>query len=176
MDTPILRPRFDTLQQKIHTSDTLLRLINSWRLKNNRVAFTNGCFDILHRGHITYLAKASDQAEKLVVALNSDASVKRQGKGENRPINDEQARALVLASLHVVDAVVIFDEDTPLNLIRLLQPDVLLKGGDYHAEETNPVSPGYIVGSAEVRAAGGKVLTIPFVEGYSTTTILQKGK
>ena len=128
-----------------------------------KVVFTNGCFDILHRGHVEYLSKASDMGDVLVVGLNTDASVKRL-KGEGRPINDEQARALVLASLSFVDAVVLFDEDTPYELIKAIRPDVLVKGADYKPEE--------IVGCDIVTSYGGKVETVPLVEGYSTTQLL----
>ncbi len=127
------------------------------------LVFTNGCFDILHRGHVEYLSKASDMGDVLVVGLNTDASVKRL-KGESRPINDEQARALILASLGFVDAVVLFDEDTPYELIKAIRPDVLVKGADYKPEE--------IVGYDIVTSYGGKVETVPLVEGYSTTSII----
>ena len=130
-----------------------------------KVVFTNGCFDILHRGHVEYLSKAADMGDVLVVGLNTDASVKRL-KGEGRPVNDEQARALVLASLSFVDAVVFFDEDTPYELIKAVHPDVLVKGADYEPEE--------IVGYDIVTSYGGKVKTVPLVEGYSTTFILTR--
>jgi rfaE bifunctional protein nucleotidyltransferase chain/domain len=135
-----------------------------WRLFNNKVVFTNGCFDILHRGHIEYLSQARDKGEILVIGLNSDASVKRI-KGEGRPVQDETSRALVLASLRIVDAVVLFDEDTPYELIKIVKPDVLVKGADY-TEDT-------IVGADIVKASGGEVVVIPIVEGYSTSRILK---
>ena len=134
-----------------------------FRSQGLKVVFTNGCFDILHRGHVEYLSKAADMGDVLVVGLNTDASVKRL-KGEGRPINDEQARALVLASLSFVDAVVLFDEDTPYELIKAIRPDVLVKGADYKPEE--------IVGYDIVTSYGGKVETVPLVEGYSTTQLL----
>ena len=134
-----------------------------WRLFKHKIVFTNGCFDILHRGHIEYLSQARDKGEILVIGLNSDASVKRI-KGEGRPVQDETSRALVLASLRIVDAVVLFDEDTPYELIKIVKPDVLVKGADY-TEET-------IVGADIVKANGGQVVVIPLVEGYSTSKIL----
>ena len=128
------------------------------------IVFTNGCFDVLHRGHVTYLAQAHDLGDCLVVGLNSDASVKRL-KGASRPINNENDRALVLAALSFVDYIIIFEEDTPRNLIEQVKPDVLVKGGDYKIEN--------IVGADFVQKNGGKVLTIPFVEGYSSTKTIQ---
>ena len=130
-----------------------------------KIVFTNGCFDIIHAGHVTYLAQAKALGDVLILGLNSDASVKRL-KGDNRPINNEQDRALVLAALSSVDYVLIFEEDTPLELIKLVQPDILVKGGDWQPSE--------IVGSDLVLARGGKVLSLKFVEGLSTTGILQK--
>ena len=162
--------KLEVLQRKIHTTDSLLKKIANWRLKNDLVVFTNGCFDILHRGHVEYLAMAANEGNRLVVGLNSDASVKRQGKGDNRPINDESSRAMVLAGLHFVDAVILFDEDTPYELIKTLQPDALAKGGDYNPEEQNPESPQYIVGSDIVK----HVFTIDLVPGHSTTGTIEK--
>jgi len=150
---------------KIFDLKVLGNRLAMWRLLNNKIVFTNGCFDILHRGHIEYLSQARDKGEVLIIGLNSDASVRRI-KGEGRPVLDEMSRALVLASLRFVDGVVLFDEDTPYELIKLVQPDVLVKGGDY-TEET-------IVGADIVKANGGEVVTIPIVEGYSTTEILRK--
>ncbi|MBX7094020.1 MAG: D-glycero-beta-D-manno-heptose 1-phosphate adenylyltransferase [Flavobacteriales bacterium] len=168
--------KFEILKHKIHDLTTMKRQMSSWHLKSDKVVFTNGCFDILHRGHVTYLAQAAELGNKLVVGLNTDASVRRQGKGEGRPVNDQESRAIVLASLHLVDAVVLFDEDTPLELIRALMPDVLVKGGDYDAEESNPASKKYIVGSDLVKSKGGKVVTIPLVDGFSTTSTIAKLK
>ena len=138
--------------------------------------FTNGCFDILHKGHVTYLAKAADLGTKMIVALNTDSSVKRQGKGDERPINNEEARLTVLASLGFIDLVILFNEDTPLEVINRLQPDILVKGADYDPSETNPQSKKYIVGSDIIRKNGGKVEVISLVDGFSTTNIVNKLK
>jgi len=129
-----------------------------------KVVFTNGCFDVLHLGHVTYLAQARNLGDCLVVGLNSDASVKRL-KGESRPINRENDRALLLAALSFVDYIIIFEEDTPKNLIEQVKPDILVKGGDYQIDN--------IVGADFVLKNGGQVLTIPFVDGYSSTKIIQ---
>jgi D-glycero-beta-D-manno-heptose 1-phosphate adenylyltransferase len=161
------------LTRKIMTSQFLQEQIKRFP-KHTKFVFTNGCFDILHVGHITYLAQAADLGDYFIIGVNTDQSVKRQGKGDDRPINQEMDRALVLASLSFVDAVVLFDEDTPLRLIQELQPDVLVKGGDYDPEESNPGSKKYIVGSEIVRSKGGKVETISFVPGYSTTSTLTR--
>jgi D-beta-D-heptose 7-phosphate kinase/D-beta-D-heptose 1-phosphate adenosyltransferase len=155
----------EIINEKICTLKDALHRINQWRVTGKTVAFTNGVFDILHRGHIFSLSQTAVEADYLVVGLNSDASTKRL-KGDSRPVNDEQSRALVLAALLMVDMVVIFEEDTPLNLITTLQPDVLVKGGDYTLEQ--------IVGAKEVMAAGGKVIINPIVEGFSTTGIINK--
>lgn len=171
-----IQTKLERVQSKILDQTEMKRRISSWKLKNDKVVFTNGCFDILHRGHVTYLAAAAEQGSKLVIGLNSDASVRRQGKGNDRPVNDEASRAIVLASLLLVDAVVIFDEDTPLEIIRLLQPDVLVKGGDYDADEKDSSGKKYIVGSDIVRSNGGSVITIPLVEGFSTTATIAKLK
>lgn len=168
--------RQDNLQNKIVSIEEAIRRIEIWRHTGMKIAFTNGCFDILHKGHVTYLTQTSDLANRLIVGLNSDASVKRQGKADDRPINDEDARALVLGSLSVVDLVVIFDENTPLELIKTLQPDLVVKGSDYDADERNPSSNKYIVGADIMDAQGGKVVTIPLVEGFSTTSIIGKIK
>ena len=143
------------------------RLLSMWRFRNEKIVFTNGCFDILHRGHIEYLAKAAALGTRLIVGLNTDASVCRL-KGDARPVNDEDARALALASLVFVDEVILFDTDTPRELIEFVQPDVLVKGGDYRPED--------IVGHDVVEARGGEVVTIPLVEGYSTTSIIERMK
>lgn len=136
-----------------------------WRAKGSTIAFTNGVFDIIHPGHIFSLAAAAREADYLIVGLNADSSVKRL-KGDSRPINDQQARATVLSSLLMVDAVVIFEEDTPIELIKSLLPDVLVKGGDYTVET--------VVGAKEVMANGGKVIINPILEGFSTTAIIEK--
>jgi rfaE bifunctional protein nucleotidyltransferase chain/domain len=134
-----------------------------WKFLNQKIVFTNGCFDILHRGHTEYLSQARDKGDVLIIGLNTDASVRRI-KGESRPVQDQESRALLLASLRFVDAVVFFDEDTPQELIRAIKPDVLVKGGDYTEEN--------IVGADIVKGGGGEVVTIPIVEGYSTSSIL----
>ncbi len=153
------------IEAKILSRETAIQRVAQLRMLGKTVAFTNGCFDILHRGHIFSLSQAAAEADYLIVGLNSDASTKRL-KGENRPVNDEQARALLLASLVIVDAVVLFEEDTPLELIKALLPDVLVKGGDYTVEQ--------IAGAKEVIANGGKVVINPIVEGFSSTGILEK--
>ncbi|MES2591888.1 MAG: adenylyltransferase/cytidyltransferase family protein [Bacteroidota bacterium] len=170
---PYLRklPAIETIQSKIFTSEVLIKAVSVWRFKGQKVVFTNGCFDILHQGHIDYLAKASDLGDKLVVAINTDSSVKTLNKGNSRPLQDEQSRAMIIASLHFVDAVILFDEPTPENLISFLQPHVLVKGADYDANETDKKSKKYIVGSESVKASGGEVKTIEFLEGFSTSAI-----
>ncbi|MFL5764440.1 MAG: adenylyltransferase/cytidyltransferase family protein [Bacteroidia bacterium] len=169
-------PALDLLKAKIYTQETLLKPLIVWRFKGDKIVFTNGCFDIIHRGHIDYLAKASDLGGQLIVGINSDASVKRQGKGSARPLQDEMTRAMVLASLHFVGGVIIFDEDTPEELIRFVNPEVLVKGADYDANEKDRSSKKYIVGSDIVKANGGEVRTIEFLEGFSTTLIEEKIK
>lgn len=166
--------RLEHIQQKIHSVESLQLLVQTWRLKNEKIAFTNGCFDILHQGHVTYLAQSANYANRLIVGLNTDSSVKRQGKGDNRPVNSEDSRLLVLASLGFVDAVVLFDEDTPYKLIKELQPDVLLKGADYNPAQTDSSQKDYIVGSDIVKENGGEVIAVPLVEGFSTTAIIKK--
>lgn len=146
---------------KIVTSDFFTS--NEKKLHQQCVVFTNGCFDILHYGHITYLAQARQLGDLLVVGLNSDLSVRRL-KGESRPINNENTRALMLAALEMVDYIVIFEEDTPYNLITNVKPNILVKGGDYTID--------HIVGADFVQQRGGKVMTIPFVQGFSTTSII----
>lgn len=167
--------RLTNIQHKILSWEDVLKLRGIWALHGQKVAFTNGCFDILHLGHVSYLAQAADSAKRLIVGINTDASVRLLEKATNRPINTQDARALVLASLSCVDAVVLFEQQTPLELIEALRPDVLLKGADYNAEQTDPAAKDYIVGSDLVRTYGGRVQTIPFVAGYSTTGILAKG-
>ena len=153
----------EVTQSKIFDRQILSQRIAMWRFQNKKVVFTNGCFDILHRGHIEYLSKARDLGDVLVVGLNTDSSVKRI-KGENRPVQDEASRAQILASLRFVEAVILFDEDTPYELISLVKPDILVKGGDY--------SEATIVGADIVKANGGEVVTIPLTPGYSTSRIL----
>jgi D-beta-D-heptose 7-phosphate kinase/D-beta-D-heptose 1-phosphate adenosyltransferase len=159
--------RADIINTKTGDLNQALHKVRQWRITGKTVAFTNGVFDILHRGHIYSLSQAAAEADYLVVGINSDASTKRL-KGDSRPVNDEQSRALVIASLLMVDMVVIFEEDTPIKLITTLQPDVLVKGGDYTLDQ--------IVGAKEVMAAGGKVIINPIVEGFSTTGLIGKIK
>jgi D-glycero-beta-D-manno-heptose 1-phosphate adenylyltransferase len=154
-----------TLLDKISDLATLKGKVSAWQSEGKKVVFTNGVFDLLHIGHITYMAKASELGDKLIIGLNSDSSVKRI-KGDDRPVNDQNSRAALLAALFFVDGIVLFEEDTPLNLISTLLPDVLVKGADYAVEN--------IVGAKEVIANGGEVKTIDFVEGYSSTSIIQK--
>jgi D-glycero-beta-D-manno-heptose 1-phosphate adenylyltransferase len=148
--------------------------IKEWKAKGERVVFTNGVFDILHVGHVTYLEAARALGDKLVVGLNSDASVRRLGKGDDRPVNPQEARKKVLEALRCVDAVEIFIEDTPLELIKALEPTVLVKGGDYDENCEDAGNPRFIVGSTEVKSRGGQVISIPIVPGFSTTSILKK--
>ena len=157
----------DIIPTRIVTLPEAQKTIEQWRITGKTVTFTNGVFDILHPGHIFSLSQAAAEGDYLIVGLNSDASTKRL-KGDSRPVNDEQSRALVLAALLMVDLVVIFEEDTPLNLITTLRPDVIVKGGDYTLEQ--------IVGSKEVMEYGGRVVINPIVEGFSTTGIIGKMK
>ena len=170
-----LRQRFNTVgpapyrfydQDKILPLEELAALTARYRAVGRRVVFTNGCFDILHQGHVTYLEQARREGDCLIVGVNSDASVRSLGKGDDRPVNHEQSRARILAGLGCVDHVVIFGEETPQNLIATLRPEVLVKGGDWPVER--------IAGAQEVLAAGGRVLSIPLVENYSTTSLLKK--
>jgi rfaE bifunctional protein nucleotidyltransferase chain/domain len=155
----------NSIHNKIFTLPELQKKLAQWRVLSKTIAFTNGCFDILHAGHITALIEASNHADFLVVGLNSDASVKKL-KGEGRPANNEQSRTLLLAALSMVDAVVVFPEDTPLDIIKTIKPDVLVKGGDYKLED--------IVGAKEVIANGGRVVINPILPGFSTTSIINK--
>ena len=152
---------------KITDISSLKRKLAAWRFQDKKIVFTNGVFDLLHTGHITYLTKAAELGEKLIIGLNADASVKRL-KGPDRPVNNENSRALLLAALFFVDAIVLFDDDTPLDLITQLMPDILVKGADYTIDN--------IVGAKEVIANGGEVKTIDFVDGFSSTSIIQKIK
>jgi rfaE bifunctional protein nucleotidyltransferase chain/domain len=158
----------DQLKTKIVLKEDALRTINGLRLKGKKIVFTNGCFDILHPGHVDYLMQARDLGDFLILGLNTDNSVKRLNKAPNRPINNENARASVLAGLTCVDSIIYFDEDTPYELIKYLQPDVLVKGNDYKAEE--------VVGYDVIKAKGGAVITIPLLEGFSTTKLIEKIK
>jgi rfaE bifunctional protein nucleotidyltransferase chain/domain len=157
--------KLEILTSKILDREQLRRACVVWKFKNRKVVFTNGCFDILHLGHIEYLAKAAELGDVLVIGMNSDRSIHKI-KGESRPINDEHSRSMVLASLEFVTVVVLFDEETPYELIKTIQPDILVKGKDYKVEE--------IAGHDIVLAKGGKVETIELTPDYSTTGIEQK--
>lgn len=155
----------EAIGKKIYKLPELVAVVKGWKTTGKTVAFSNGCFDILHVGHISSLSEAAKEGDRLIIGVNSDASTKRL-KGEERPINNENSRALLLASLAIVDAVVIFEEDTPLELISALLPDVIVKGGDYTIEQ--------IVGAKEVIANGGRVVINKIVDGFSTTGIIAK--
>ena len=167
--------RLAYIQDKIVSIEEAQKRIAIYKLKNEALVFTNGCFDVLHLGHVRYLAAAADLGKRLIVAINTDDSVRRLGKAANRPINPNDARATLIAALGFVDLVVFFNEDTPLEIITALNPDVLVKGADYDKNELDPSQKSYIVGSDIVRKNGGLVETIDLVEGYSTTEILKKG-
>jgi D-glycero-beta-D-manno-heptose 1-phosphate adenylyltransferase len=156
--------KLDFLKTRIFNREDIVKQCNIWRLKEKKIVFTNGCFDILHLGHIEYLVKASVFGGALVIGLNSDASVKKI-KGKGRPVMDENSRAMALASLRFVDAVILFDEETPYELIKLIQPDILVKGEDYKPED--------IIGQDIVHTRGGKVITIELTKGYSTSSIIK---
>ena len=156
---------FEKINSKILDGNGLAEWLDDCRKNGRKIVFTNGCFDILHRGHVEYLSKAAAFGDVMIVGLNTDDSVKRL-KGPSRPVNDEFARAFVLAGLEFVSAVVLFDEDTPYNLIKTVQPDFLVKGSDYKPEK--------IVGYDIVTAKGGKVVTVDLVEGFSTTKTIEK--
>ncbi len=155
----------EIIRSKILNKEELALQLVRWSFFSKKVVFTNGCFDLLHLGHIDYLAKAADEGDILIVGLNSDASTSGL-KGAGRPINGQEQRSMVLAALDIVSAVVIFDEPTPIELIRTIQPDVLIKGSDYSVEK--------IVGYDIVKAKNGTVKTIDYLEGYSTTLIEEK--
>lgn len=158
--------KLEILQSKIFKAkEDLSYQLAYWQFHSENIVFTNGCFDIIHRGHIDYLAKAADEGSVLIVGLNTDASVQHI-KGDSRPVQDETSRAMILAALSFVSAVVLFDEDTPYELIKYVQPDVLVKGSDYKAED--------IVGFDIVTAKGGFVKTIDFLDGFSTSRIIEK--
>lgn len=157
----------ERISGKIVDRQKLKNMLSVWQFKDKKIVFTNGCFDILHLGHIDYLSKAKDQGNVLIIGLNTDHSVSRL-KGKNRPITDEKSRSMILASLQFVDAVILFDEDTPYELISFIQPDVLVKGSDYKPED--------IVGYDIVEAKNGQIVTIDFLEGYSTSAIEKKIK
>jgi rfaE bifunctional protein nucleotidyltransferase chain/domain len=155
---------FDDITRKLITAEEAGKMLTENYREKNRIVFTNGCFDIIHRGHVYYLSKARELGDLLIIGLNSDESVSRL-KGKGRPINPQMARAEVLGALGMVDYIILFEEDTPLNLINGIKPDLLVKGGDYNVKE--------IVGYSEVTSSGGQVVTIPILEGYSTTSILK---
>lgn len=157
----------NSIPKKIYTLENLKKQVAAWRVNNKTIAFSNGCFDILHEGHIFSLNQAASEADILIIGVNSDQSVKRL-KGPERPINNQISRSIMLSNLAVVDAVVVFEEDTPLALIQSLMPDVIVKGGDYTIDQ--------IVGSKEVIANGGRVVINPIVEGFSTTGIIEQIK
>ena len=157
----------DYIKSKFYNKESIINQLNIWSSANKKIIFTNGCFDILHKGHVEYLAKSKDLGDILIIGLNSDKSVKKL-KGESRPINNQNSRALLLSSLLFVDAVICFDEDTPLNLIEIIKPDILVKGGDYEKED--------IIGYDFVIEIGGEVKIIDLVEGYSTTNIIKKSR
>jgi D-beta-D-heptose 7-phosphate kinase/D-beta-D-heptose 1-phosphate adenosyltransferase len=159
--------RTDFIPNKIFKLEDLLKNIARWRFLGKSISFTNGCFDILHEGHIASLSHAAREGDILIVGLNSDASTKRL-KGSERPVNNENSRALLLASFAIVDAVVIFEEDTPLNLLKAILPDVMVKGGDYTVEQ--------IEGAKEVIENGGRVEINPVVAGFSSTRIIEQIK
>jgi rfaE bifunctional protein nucleotidyltransferase chain/domain len=156
--------RLKLIKSKIYTWDHLQRQLAIWRFKGKKIVFSNGCFDVLHLGHVEYLSKARDLGDILVIGLNSDDSVRRI-KGAHRPVNNEEARATALAAFLFVDAVILFGEDTPHELISLIQPDILVKGKDYDGKE--------IVGSDVVKSLGGQVITIEMTKGYSTTHTIE---
>ncbi len=152
---------------KIFTLPDLLKSVARWRFLGKSVSFTNGCFDLLHQGHIASLSQAASEGDILIVGLNSDASTKRL-KGNGRPVNNESTRALLLASMAIVDAVIIFEEDTPFNLVTAIMPDVMVKGGDYTVDQ--------IQGAKEVIANGGRIVINPIVEGFSSSLIIEQIK
>ena len=155
----------EAIENKILSDENLEKRMEDWRSRGLKTVFTNGCFDLLHLEHVDYLAKAKDAGDRLIIGVNTDASVRRL-KGRNRPLQDENSRLRILASLQMVDAVILFDEDTPYNLISRVQPDILVKGADYKVED--------IVGYDIVMQRGGKVMTLEYLAGYSTTSIEQR--
>ena len=157
--------QLEIITNKVITREELAFQLAVWRFKDMKIVWTNGCFDLLHLGHIDYLSKAKDQGDILIVGVNTDKSVRRIKK-EGRPITDEVSRSTIIAALRFVDAVILFDEETPYEMIQMIQPNVLVKGSDYTAED--------IVGYDIVKAKGGEVVTIDFLDGYSTTAIEEK--
>ena len=157
----------ERIHTKIYDRKNLETQLAIWRFQSKKIVFTNGCFDLLHLGHIDYLSKAKDLGDILIIGVNTDDSVKRL-KGAARPITDENSRSLIIASLQFVNAVVLFDKETPYELIKLIQPDVLVKGSDYKPED--------IVGYDIVKAKGGEIVTIDYLDGYSTSELEKKIK
>lgn len=157
----------EKINNKIHDNSTINTLVGKWKSQGLKIVFTNGCFDLLHYGHVHYLAEARALGQKLIVGLNSDQSVQRL-KGTHRPIKEEKSRQFILAGLECVDAVILFEEDTPLQLVELIRPHIIVKGGDWQAKD--------IVGSDIVLSDGGEVKSLPFIEGFSTTKLEQKIK
>lgn len=161
-------------EKKIFSRKEIAQQCKNWQKNENRICFTNGCFDILHVGHVKYLSEAKALGDLLVVGLNSDSSIKKLDKGPNRPINAEYDRAYLLAALEFVDGIIIFHEETPEALINEIRPNVLVKGGDYDPNEVEKSHPKYIMGRDVVLKNGGVVKTIDFVDGFSTTETLKK--
>jgi rfaE bifunctional protein nucleotidyltransferase chain/domain len=157
----------EVTEARILSRELLQQRAAMWRFQNRKIVFTNGCFDLLHKGHVEYLSKARDLGDVLIIGLNTDDSVRRL-KGDGRPLQDEKTRAMILASLRFVEAICLFDEDTPHDLIEAIKPDVLVKGGDYSEEQ--------IVGADIVKAAGGLVVTIPLTPGHSTSGLIERLK
>jgi len=156
---------WNLIKQKVYTFEALNNTVSQWKINNQTIVFTNGCFDLLHLGHINYLLRTSSLADKMIVGINSDASVSKL-KGINRPLQKENDRALILANFSFIDAVVVFDEPTPLKLITTYQPNIITKGGDYDVEG--------VVGGKETMDLGGSVVLLPFIPGHSTSAIEQK--
>lgn len=156
-----------SIKSKIYTLSELIEQSKIWRSKGDKIVFTNGCFDLVHRGHVEVLANTADLGDRLIIGLNSDTSIHKL-KGEKRPIIDENSRAILLASLQFIDAIVLFSEATPYQLIEAILPDILAKGGDYKVEE--------ITGHELVLRNGGEVILVPFIDGFSTTNIINKIK
>lgn len=157
----------ERIHTKIYNRKNLENQLAIWRFQSKKIVFTNGCFDLLHLGHIDYLSKAKDLGDILIIGVNTDNSVRRL-KGAARPITDENSRSVIIASLQLVNAVVLFDEDTPYDLIKQVQPDVLVKGSDYKPED--------IVGYDIVKTKGGEIVTIDYLDGYSTSSVIEKVK
>ncbi|MBN2524398.1 MAG: D-glycero-beta-D-manno-heptose 1-phosphate adenylyltransferase [Bacteroidales bacterium] len=157
--------KLELIKSKIIDNITLERLLVYWRFRKNKIVFTNGCFDIIHLGHIKYLAKAASLGDILLAGLNTDRSV-RILKGKDRPFQNEESRAMVLASLQFIDRIILFDQETPYDLIKKIKPDVLVKGADYKPED--------IVGYDIVKAEGGEIVTIDIVKGYSTSSLIKR--